>query len=207
MTNAWTEDEINLLTMEYEDGNIDDIIVLLPDRTEAAIKAKARNLGLVSNKISTRPNKWLKLSNDDKKIVDQNITKSARWIQRNKLPNVSYMEILTYIKESTGDTATWSGEEIQILRNNYSSSSMDELRKLLPRRTSQSITAQAYRMGYKKKGRSKPRIFNKWTADEDKILETYYIHKTVYELFDMLDHRHTFGAIVQRASVLGISKK
>lgn len=105
----------------------------------------------------------------------------------------------------------WSTEEIQLLREKYSSSSKSELLDLFPHRNELSIINKARNLKLKKSPnsirRSRMDIQNDtfWTSIEDNILIEYYYDED-FNFVQKLLPKRTSAAIKVRAIKLGLMK-
>ena len=91
----------------------------------------------------------------------------------------------------------WTKEELDILRDNKDLS-MDELVKLIPNHTRESIYHKRTTLGITKK-------YNYWTTEEIRLLKEH-MTATRKELIKLLPN-HSYDAIMMRASKLGLKKE
>lgn len=91
----------------------------------------------------------------------------------------------------------WTKEDKQILIDNYSSMSIDDICKLMPYRTKQSIITKASELGLKNK------IFF-WNENEIQILKDNYLLYGAEYVQEKLNNKFTISAIKTKAQKLGV---
>lgn len=99
-------------------------------------------------------------------------------------------------------TIEWTEEEIELLREKYSTSTKQELLKLFPHRSWKSISGKAERMKLKKIGKLKR---NYWSDEEIKILRENYSNKPKEELLKLIPDKN-WRQIQDKASEIGVRK-
>lgn len=99
-------------------------------------------------------------------------------------------------------TIEWTEEEIELLREKYSTSTKQELLKLFSHRSWKSISSKAERMKLKKIGKLKR---NYWSDEEIKILRENYSNKPKEELLKLIPDKN-WRQIQDKASEIGVRK-
>ena len=93
----------------------------------------------------------------------------------------------------------WSGEEIKLLRDCYSTSQKEELLEILPNKTASAISHKAQRLGLSKAVRW-------WSEKELEILRDCWPRKVKPELLEALPNKH-WTSIRHKAFELGLKKE
>lgn len=117
-------------------------------------------------------------------------------IKYNRNPS-SIINKLQSLGEFNATKQKWTKEEEQILIDNYSKMSVDDICKMMPNRNKQNIVTKASKMGLKNE------IFF-WNEDEIQTLKDYYLLYGAEYVQEKLNHKFTIGAIQTKAQKLGI---
>lgn len=176
--NIWTEKELRCLRRYYPvEGQA--ILRRLPEKSDEAIRDKARELAILSPG-HTRARQWDKqewlLLRQNRQLSPlklmaifpdrslSSIKNALNRLKRAKTPDGIPLPPVT----SKSIVTAWSEEEKNILRRWYETSKpMAEILALLPGRPRSSIFSLAHKMGL-----SRPR--NDWTKAEEQIIRQYY---------------------------------
>lgn len=102
------------------------------------------------------------------------------------------------VKSKPAKYSYWMEEEIEFLKENYTSMTNRELSKKL-NRSAKAVGSKANSIGCEHK---KPRV--KWTKEEEKIIEQHYKHLTDKELGKILNRSHR--SVRHRRVKMGLSK-
>lgn len=146
-TSRWNIDEIEILKLYYSIEPIDKIMERLPRHKEKqSIIAKASELGIkcyspnewTESEINILSEKYGKV--DTKELYDLFNKKHTVSAIRCKAQNLGF-----------SSNPFWSNEDENIVREYYSVVSMEELLKMLPHKTEQSIRGIAKKLGLKSK--------------------------------------------------------
>jgi len=172
--NNWTIEDIELLKIIYENSEWDYILEKLKGRTKDGIRAKASEL-----KIKKKNYFW---SNDDlKKSIDMyNSGKTVNEIYEllNHTHSVSAITTKLLIKEKNNiklHKTPWTKDELDILINNYETTTMEETCKLLPNRTKNAIIRISCILNLNKPTQE-------WKKEEDEILINMYETTNDYDI-------------------------
>jgi len=92
----------------------------------------------------------------------------------------------------------WTDREKEILKKHYPSYSKEEMLRLLPNRTHQSMMAQASLMKIRKE--------DFWTKEEEALLKKKYKTKISFEELGELFPNRSYSSILHKASKLGVQK-
>ena len=140
---------------------------------------------------------------------------------REKYPYCSKKELLIYFTDRTFisiqlkasrlgidkkfnvDGNEWHKEEIDILCNNYATTSNSDMIKIIPNRTIRSIGTKAERLGLRKEGR---KIREEWSDEDSKLFTIYYSHLTTKELIRVFFPNRVKKQIDEKAYDLGLLK-
>lgn len=191
--NEWSESEIRILKDKFENTPLSEIEKLLPNRSKQMIKFKAKKLNLKKFQSNVQAgDPWTEeeiskaisyseagLSVKEIKAVT-NSPRSERSIRR-KLASLGYT-----------DYKKWDSNEIQILKENYSCVSLDEMTKLLPNRSREAIVDAALKRNIKP--------FHSWSREENDFLKENFLSYTDDELGRILNRTPT--AIKSRRLVM-----
>lgn len=97
---------------------------------------------------------------------------------------------------------TWTDNEIEIIKNKFSSSTKEELIQLLQPRSYKSICGKAERLGIKKSGKL---AVNYWTEEEEEVIKLNYPYYDEDDFKDLLPYRK-WSEIQNKASKMKIRK-
>lgn len=161
MNKLWTNVEDNIIKTNYKDMSSRELIELLPNRSENAIRARARYLGV------KRDIRWT--AEEDEKLA--------------KYYGIMGSKVSTMIPRHSAQACTdranrkgfkynkaWTIEEDNIIIKNYSTIGREGVAKLLVGRTPNMCYERAKFLGVSRKWVKD----NNWTPEEDKILIKYY---------------------------------
>lgn len=138
--NYFTENEIEIIKL-YHMSSKNELLKLLPNRTWNSIVKKIKTLGLQRKNLK---NSWT----TEEEIILKNCHNINELIIN--LPNKSKIQIYNKAKLLGIDlNDNWTEKEILLLKENYNKLNTDELIKLLPKRSSNSIRIKASKLNLK----------------------------------------------------------
>jgi Trp operon repressor len=203
MLNYWTDEEVNTLKNHYCDKTIQELMQLLPTRSEYSIRTKARDLNLKKEDTHFWSDKEIEILKTHYKKSNKELEKflpgrTANSIQKQKqkqkLKDVKIKK--PAIKKSN---YFWSDKETEILKNNYHTESTQKILELLPERTLLSIRAKVIELKL-----TQEKEF--WSDEEIKILKENYQNKSIENLMELLPGRSE-STIRAKASRLNLTTK
>lgn len=194
MARKFTEEELNDIINDYKNGMCPKDLGIKYNRDSGTIIGKLQDVGIYVNKN-------YHFSKDDIEFLKEYYPKGDFDSIFKRFPNVSKQSILTVCskhKIKAEYFSKWTQDELDILKNNYYTKSIEELCSMLGnKRTIDSIRTKARRyFGY-----SKDRT---WTEEEIKILKEYYSNKPIKYVMEKLPNR-TYQAIGKKANLLGVA--
>ena len=163
MVRRWTEDEIAFLKRKYNGTNASELAEVL-NWTPRSVKSKASSLGIVERGVWT--------SQDDAFLRENYLTLGAK--ECAKRLGRSLSAVHTRIREigggraSIGPRVDWTKEELDYLRENYQTKSLDELTATLGR-TKNAVLVRGQMLGVRRY--IDPfQFFNTWTEESAYII-------------------------------------
>ena len=203
----WTNKEEQFIIENYDKISKEDMIKHFPTRTEAAIMGKIRLLkkaGRIDAEI--QPHIIWTEEDKNKVILGYNNNKTSKEIAKEVgRSTTSVQHCIKALKKQglittskVGDIETWTEEEVNIILNNYSNYSTDELCKMLPNRSKTSIVCKIKRL--EESGKLEYKI-KRWTKEEDTILISNYPELGSNELSKLFKDK-TQVAVCKRLSYL-----
>ncbi|AZV43537.1 hypothetical protein BAOM_2928 [Peribacillus asahii] len=153
---SWTENELSLLEENYNKVNINQLIRLLPNRTEAAIVNKAKKLKLST----TQKLKWTEEEEVKLKelfpcnTIDELLTHFSNRTSNSILAKAKEMNLKkdeSHIQKVRRKRSTnWTESEDAILRKHYPTGGYKPVNEQLPHRNAKSILSRAVKLGIKR---------------------------------------------------------
>lgn len=191
MTNRITEDEWNLIILDYKKGLKPYQLAEKYKRGSSTIIDKLCSLGLHT--------KRYRFTEEDIEFLRSYYPKGDWDNISKRFPNSSKGTIHSIASKYNiqAEMKRWSSDEIELLRENIGKLSDDELVKLFDGKyTINAIKTKANKkLGYS--------TSKKWTAQEDEIMRRYYSEMPPKEVLKFLPNRN-YNAIIHRAQKLNL---
>lgn len=194
----FTEEEIENLVSDYNDGMTPKELSIKYDRNSGTIIGKLKSLGVY------KPTKH-RFTKDEIEFIREHYPKGELDVIYERIPSLTKSNLITLchnhgISADYYNDKKWTDEDLAIVEKCYYTHTLDEIRDMVGNRhTSNAIQTKALRcFGY-----SKDRT---WYDDEIEILKTYYPIESVDDVCSRLPKR-TRQAIIRKANNLGIQNK
>lgn len=185
----WTQDELNILILNKDLTNkqISKII----DRTERSIKNKFNEIKALRYRRSWKTEE-IRFAT---KLFNKGLTNKriAKILHRTPISVKTLKNKLGIIKDQS-----WTKEEINILRTKHYNTTLHNISRLLPNRTTRAIKTKLDFLGL-------PYALKMWTLQEMDILREKYSTHIPKELMKMFPDK-TYRQIKNKAKVLGLEK-
>lgn len=195
----WTDEEIEILKKNYSVLGAKGCKDLLPNRSDASIRGKAKVLKPEKNGcIVEKATLW---TEEEVEILKKYYPILGVKACKKLLPNRDVKSKAATLGLRV-ESYYWTEEEVEILKSNYPKIGIKGCKGLLPNKSVRSITAKAWALGVKKSGRIVKKTIP-WTDEEIEILKRYYPTLGAKGCKELLPNRDV-KAIQAKTSKLGL---